>query len=162
MDRPDNVIPDKANTISAIRALEASDFERWSSLWDGYLSFYRQEIDEAVTRKSFDDLVAQREGMFGLVAVGDDGSLIGFTHSVIHRSTWAAGTHCYLEDLFVAPGGRGGDVGRRLIEETKQVAGSRGAVRLYWHTQQYNGRARSLYDRVGSLTSRVLYESDLT
>ena len=35
---------------------------------------------------------------------------------------------------------------------------ARGSDRLYWHTQQYNGRARSLYDQVGRSTSFVVYE----
>ena len=34
----------------------------------------------------------------------------------------------------------------------------RGAGRLYWHTQEYNGRARSLYDQVARPTSFVVYE----
>jgi hypothetical protein len=51
-----------------------------------------------------------------------------------------------------------GDVGRDLIVAAKQAAEARGADRLYWHTQQYNGRARSLYDQVGHPTSFVVYE----
>lgn len=160
MNRLDNATPKNADTIPTIRPLEVGDFERWLTLWDGYLEFYRQEIAREVTLTTFEDLVAQRDGLFGLVAEGDGGGLIGFTHSVIHRSTWTESPHCYLEDLYVSPHGRGGDLGRRLIEETRDVANSRGAVRLYWHTQQFNGRARSLYDQVGSLTSRVLYEMD--
>jgi len=38
------------------------------------------------------------------------------------------------------------------------VSAERGAGRLYWHTQEYNGRARSLYDQVAHLTSFVVYE----
>jgi len=162
MNKLDNVTHQNVGTISTIRLLEGSDFESWLTLWEGYLDFYRQEIASEVTRKSFEDLVVRRDGLFALVAVGRDGGLVGFTHSVIHRSTWTENPHCYLEDLYVSPQGRGGDVGRRLIEETRDVANSGGAVRLYWHTQQFNGRARSLYDQVGSLTSRVLYEVDIS
>ncbi len=40
----------------------------------------------------------------------------------------------------------------------RAAAAARGTSRVYWHTQQYNGRARSLYDVVGHPTSFVVYE----
>jgi GNAT superfamily N-acetyltransferase len=49
-------------------------------------------------------------------------------------------------------------VGRALIEGIAHAAKERGAGRVYWHTQQYNGAARSLYDQVGRPTSFVVYE----
>jgi GNAT superfamily N-acetyltransferase len=58
----------------------------------------------------------------------------------------------------VAPSARGHDVGRALLEAVGRAARERGADRVYWHTQQYNGRARSLYDQVGRPTSFVVYE----
>jgi hypothetical protein len=33
--------------------------------------------------------------------------------------------------------------------------------RVYWQTQQFNGAARSLYDKVGRLTSMAVYERDV-
>ena len=77
---------------------------------------------------------------------------------VVHSSTWSRQPKTYLEDLFVAPSARGHDVGRALLEAVKQAGAERGAKRIYWHTQQYNGRARSLYDLVGHPTSFVVYE----
>ena len=56
------------------------------------------------------------------------------------------------------PRRRGEDVGRALLEAVKEAATARGADPVYWHTQQYNGRARSLYDQVGRPTSFVVYE----
>lgn len=76
--------------------------------------------------------------------------------------TWSATSYTYLEDLFVAPAARGGDLARRLIEATAAAARERGSDRLYWQTQQYNGAARSLYDTVGQLTSFVVYEVPFT
>ena len=37
-------------------------------------------------------------------------------------------------------------------------ADRRGSDRVYWHTQQYNAPARSLYDVLGYATSFVVYE----
>jgi GNAT superfamily N-acetyltransferase len=77
---------------------------------------------------------------------------------VVHATTWSRQPKCYLEDLYVDPASRGQDVGRALLEAVKAAGTERGAETLYWHTQQYNGRARSLYDQVGRPTSFVVYE----
>jgi hypothetical protein len=45
-----------------------------------------------------------------------------------------------------------------LIEAVSTEASARGAAHVYWHTQQFNGAARSLYDQVARLTSFVVYE----
>ena len=49
-------------------------------------------------------------------------------------------------------------MGRALLLAVKEAGTERGAHQAYWHTQQYNGRARSLYDQVGQPTSFVVYE----
>ncbi len=144
-----------------VRELRHDDYDSWIELWSGYLSFYREDIGEQVTAATFERLCAQTDGMFALVAVDGDERLMGFAHSLVHRSTWSLTGYCYLEDLFVARNARGGEVSRSLIEATAAVARERGVTRLYWHTQQFNGAARSLYDTVGRLTSMVVYERDV-
>lgn len=145
-----------------IRALRPDDRSSWDRLWDGYLRFYRQPLPPATTERAFAALCAGGDGLFALVAVDADDRPIGFTHSVVHATTWSTQATCYLEDLYVDPAARGGEIARRLIEETGAEAARRGAGRLYWHTQQFNGRARSLYDRVGQLQSSVRYDLPLT
>jgi GNAT superfamily N-acetyltransferase len=146
-----------------IRELRREDHDGWTELWSGYLRFYRAEIDEQVTAATFARLCEEANGMFALVAAdeGGSGGLLGFAHSVVHPSTWSLTGYCYLEDLFVARAARGSDVAKRLIDATASAARERGVERLYWHTQQFNGAARSLYDTVGQLTSMVVYERAL-
>jgi GNAT superfamily N-acetyltransferase len=145
-----------------IRELRGEDYQGWLELWSGYLRFYRVGLAERVTQTTFERLCdAAGGGMFALVALDADGQHVGLAHSVVHPSTWALQGYCYLEDLFVAPAARGGDVARGLIDATALVARERGVERLYWHTQQFNGAARSLYDTVGRLTSMVVYERDV-
>jgi GNAT superfamily N-acetyltransferase len=141
-----------------IRYLRTGDWDEWLPLWQGYLTFYRASLSEETTRSTFDRLCAQTEGMFGLLAVNETGAGIGLTHCIVHPNTWSRHPYCYLEDLYVAPAARGTDLGRDLLEEAKRLSVERDAGRLYWHTQQYNGRARSLYDLVGRPTSFVVYE----
>jgi GNAT superfamily N-acetyltransferase len=142
----------------AIRRLETGDWDRWLPLWRGYLDFYRAELSEATTRATFDRLTGADGAMFGLIAAGEDGAGSGLAHCIAHPTTWSRRPYCYLEDLFVAPASRGSDLGRNLLETAKKESEVRGAGRLYWHTQQYNGRARSLYDQVGRVTSFIVYE----
>jgi GNAT superfamily N-acetyltransferase len=144
--------------MDTIRAIEAGDWDRWLPLWRGYLSFYRAELAEATSRSTFERLCVADDDVFGFIAVDEAGSGRGLAHCIIHPSTWSRRSSCYLEDLFVAPDGRGSGLGRALLERAKRASEDRGARRLYWHTQQYNGRARSLYDQVGRPTSFVVYE----
>jgi GNAT superfamily N-acetyltransferase len=127
-------------------------------LWEGYLRFYRAELSEEITRHTFARLIGGEGEMFGLLARDETGEGVGLAHCVIHSTTWSSQPSCYLEDLYVSPAARGGDLGRALLEEAKRQSVVRGAGRLYWHTQEYNGRARSLYDLVGRSTSFIVYE----
>ena len=144
--------------MATIRNLHRDDWDDWRALWGGYLAFYRAQSGDEVSRSTFGRLCAGQDGMFGLIAVDDAGRGIGMANCVVHATTWSPQPTCYLEDLFVAPSARGHDVARALVAAAKEAAAGRGAPRLYWHTQQFNGPARSLYDQVGRLTSFVVYE----
>ena len=96
--------------------------------------------------------------MFALIALDDSGRGVGLAHGIVHATTWSRQPTCYLEDLFVAPAARGHDLGRSLLLAVRQAATDRGVELVYWHTQLYNGPARSLYDVVGRTTSHVVYE----
>jgi GNAT superfamily N-acetyltransferase len=146
--------------MAMIRALTADDYPGWLPLWRGYLRFYRGEVSDEVTLETFRRLAGGLDGMTGLVAedpVGT-GTLAGLAHLVFHPSTWASQPYCYLEDLFVAPSARGSGLSRQLIDAVYAEADRRGAARVYWETQEYNGAARSLYDLVAHRTSFVIYE----
>jgi len=143
-----------------IRALTADDYPAWLPLWRDYLRFYRGEVSDEVTLGTFRRLAGGLDGMTGLVAEdpAGTGSLAGLAHLVFHPSTWASQPYCYLEDLFVVPPARGSGLSRQLIDAVYAEADRRGAARVYWETQEYNGAARSLYDLVAHRTSFVVYE----
>jgi GNAT superfamily N-acetyltransferase len=140
-----------------IRELTAADYEQWKPLWLAYLRFYRAEVSGEVTAATFRRLCDQADGLIGFVAESG-GGLIGLAHLVFHSSTWSTEPYCYLEDLFVAPAGRGTGAARELLDAVFAEAGRRSATRTYWETQEFNGPARSLYDQVAHRTSFVIYE----
>ena len=141
----------------AVRDLGPQDRPAWQPLWDAYLRFYRASLAADVTDDVFARLSERRDGMAGLLAEAG-GAAIGLAHVIVHPSTWTAGRYAYLEDLYVSPDGRGTGAGRALIEAVYAHADAQGAPHVYWHTQEYNGAARSLYDQVGHRTSFVVYE----
>jgi GNAT superfamily N-acetyltransferase len=141
----------------SVRPLERRDREAWSALWGGYLRFYRAEVAPEVTERTFARLCDRTDGLVGLVAVAD-GELLGLAHLVFHPSTWSTGTYAYLEDLFVSPAARGTGASGALFEAVYAEADAREADRVYWHTQEYNAAARSLYDQVGRRTSFIVYQ----
>jgi GNAT superfamily N-acetyltransferase len=147
--------------MTKVRELRHEDRAAWTELWAGYLRFYRVEVAPEVSEQTFARMTERRDGCFGLAAEADDGTLAGFTHCVLHPSTWSRGGTCYLEDLYVGPGYRGTGAARALIEAAGEQGRAAGAETLYWHTQAFNGPARSLYDTVAQLTSYVHYEREL-
>jgi GNAT superfamily N-acetyltransferase len=147
--------------MTKIRELRQQDRAAWSELWAGYLRFYRAELAAGVTEQTFARMTERRDGCFGLAAEAGDGALAGFAHCVLHPTTWSQGATCYLEDLYVDSAHRGTGTARALIEAAAEHSRAAGAETLYWHTQEFNGRARSLYDTVAQLTSFVHYERQL-
>lgn len=60
--------------------------------------------------------------------------------------------------MFVDPDGRGGGVGRALIEHVRVWAERNGSAKVYWLTAESNTTARALYDRVASRTGMIHYQ----
>lgn len=141
----------------AVRALTPHDRTAWQPLWDGYLRFYRAELGAGVTDDVFGRLSERRDAMAGFLAE-TAGEAVGLAHVIVHPSTWTTGRYAYLEDLFVSRGARGTGAGRALVDAVYGYADEQGAPHVYWHTQEFNGAARSLYDQVARRTSFVVYE----
>jgi GNAT superfamily N-acetyltransferase len=95
------------------------------------------------------------------LALNENGEAIGLAHFFYHPSTSTSGGNCYLQDLFVIPAARGQRVGRRLIAAVAQAAKTKGVAVVYWQTEEFNGPARRLYERVAKrsplFTTRVAF-----
>jgi hypothetical protein len=139
-----------------IKAIDTNDFGIWLPLWRGYQRFYEVEIPESVTLMTWARLLDPVEPMHAALAMVGEQAL-GLVHSVYHRSTWATGDDCYLQDLFVANDARGGGIGRALIEHVYTDARRRGASRVHWLTHESNHNAMQLYDRIAKRSGFTQY-----
>lgn len=143
-----------------IRPPLQSDKESWKTIFAAYQDFYRAKIAGEIIEKTWERIHEASSSVKALVAELD-GNLVGITHYLFHDSTWNVRPNCYLEDLYVDRDARGSDAARKLIEGVELAARARNAFRLYWHTQEYNGAARSLYDSVVPPSSFIVYRKCL-
>lgn len=129
-----------------IRDPAAADEIGWCQIWAGYLTFYGEDLAEAVTAATWRRILDPASPVFARLAEVD-GTLVGMTVNVLHEGTWTTAPICYLEDLFVAPEARSAGIGRALISDLVAMGKARGWSRLYWHTKSENVQARRLYER---------------
>jgi len=143
-----------------IRMAKAGDEARWRVLWAAYIKFYRGEIPEDVTANTWRMILEPTSKMDALVAERE-GKVIGICNYLFHDSTWSTQQICYLQDLFVDPAARGGGAAKKLILACEEKAREKGAFRLYWQTQEFNGPARSLYDTIVPRSSFIVYRKNI-
>lgn len=139
-----------------IREMRATDKPGWENLWQQYLHFYRADVSPEISEKTFSRLCQKKE-LVGLVAVNNQGQILGFMHLVYHASTWSDTNYCYIEDLFVDKSARGKNVAESLFNQAYKQAEIRESSRVYWMTQEFNSSARSLYDKIAQRTSFIIY-----
>jgi GNAT superfamily N-acetyltransferase len=147
--------------MATVTPLTPADHLAWRALWDGYLAFYETTLDEETTEATFARLVDPGSGLHAAVARDDGGAAVGLVHWLTHPATWTTASYCYLEDLFVAPEGRGAGAGRALVEHVRAWAEQNGSAKVYWLTAESNATARALYDRVATRSGMIHYQVPL-
>lgn len=130
------------------------NFEKVIPLIGHYQRFYRQTPDEARTRRFFGQFVGGHHPMATLfVAIGKNEEALGFATLYFVPSSLSARTSCVLNDLFTASDSRGKGIGKALFEHCREHARRRGFASLEWQTEQSNGTAQRLYDKIGAARS---------
>jgi len=143
-----------------IRPIAASERKQWEPLWLGYLAFYEKSVPAQVTDFTWERLIDPKDSIEGLMAWEGEKAL-GLVQYLLHASTWNMGGNVYLQDLFVVPDARGKRIGRRLIAAVTEASKAKGAAVLYWQTEEFNGTARRLYERVAKRAPFVRYNIEL-
>ena len=143
--------------MTAVSLAGEADLDELLPLLRGYSDFYEvTPTDEALltlSRALISD--PQREGQQFLARDGD-GRAIGFATVYWLWSTTSATRIGLMNDLFVAPEGRGSGAAEALIERCRVACREHGASKLTWQTAKDNGRAQAVYDRIGGERSEWL------
>jgi GNAT superfamily N-acetyltransferase len=136
--------------VTQISTIGEADLGELLPLMRGYADFYEvSPTDEALlalSRALIADPVG--EGM-QFLARDDAGRAIGFATVYWLWSTTGATRIGLMNDLFVAPEGRGSGAAEALIERCRLACRERGARKLTWKTAKDNARAQAVYDRIG-------------
>jgi GNAT superfamily N-acetyltransferase len=143
--------------MTDIRPLRAEDEPVWRHLWGQYLAFYGADLPEAVYAATFSRLVDPAVADYRCLLAWSEEAPVGLAHVIFHRHGWQIEDICYLQDLFVDPEVRGTGAGRALIEAVYAMADANGTPNVYWLTQEFNTKARVLYDRIGRVTPFIKY-----
>ena len=136
--------------MTAVATVGEADLGELLPLMRGYADFYDvSPTDEALLELSR-ALIAGPvgEGM-QFVARDGEGRAIGFATVYWLWSTTSASRVGLMNDLFVAPEGRGSGAAEALIERCRVACRERGASKLTWRTAKDNARAQAVYDRIG-------------
>ena len=140
--------------MTAVSTVGEADLGELLPLMRAYSDFYAvSPADDALLALSR-ALIADpvNEGM-QFLARDDAGRAIGFATVYWLWSTTSATRIGLMNDLFVAPEGRGSGAAEALIEACRARCAERGAVALEWQTAVDNHRAQALYDRIGGQRS---------
>jgi GNAT superfamily N-acetyltransferase len=144
-----------------IRPVEQRDRAEWNALYQGYADFYKVTQTEAMRDRVWSWLFDASHETEGLVAVDENGKLIGLTHFRHFARPLSASTGGFLDDLFVAPTARGSGAARQLINAVADIGRARGWSVIRWITADDNYRARTLYDQVAEKTKWATYDIKL-
>ncbi len=127
-----------------------ADLEALLPLMRAYCDFYEASPSDESLLALSRALVAypEREGV-QLLARDDEGRAVGFATIYWTWATTRAERIGVMNDLYVAPEGRGTGLAEVLIEACRAECAARGAGKLTWQTAPDNERAMKVYDRVG-------------
>jgi GNAT superfamily N-acetyltransferase len=141
----------------SIELVTEDDLPELLPLMRGYCDFYgAAPSDDALLALSRALLSDPQDSGLQLLARDDDGAAVGFATIFWTFSTLDAQRIGVMNDLFVAPEGRGAGIGEALIGECVERCRAAGAGRLTWQTALDNHRAQAVYERVGARRSQWL------
>ena len=97
-----------------------------------------------------------------LVAVEDDGAILGMIVYYLIRFSASAKPEMILKDVFVAPDARGRRVGEHLLRAAARAALALDVARVEWQVARWNADARRFYERLGAQPDPVWINYGLT
>jgi GNAT superfamily N-acetyltransferase len=145
----------------AIGPPQPADYADWRRLYQGYATFYKMPMDDAIAGRVWGWLLDPGHGLEALLARSAARGVVGLAHFRAMPRPLTGTTAGFLDDLFVAPELRGQRVADQLIEAVAALGRARGWTLLRWLTGDNNYRARGVYDRLAIRTMWITYQMDL-
>jgi GNAT superfamily N-acetyltransferase len=136
----------RADDADAVAALHVAS---WRSAYRGvFTDQYLDHEADAERRQAWRSRLATPGADWGLVAEDAAGRLLGFAYVMpAHDPVWGD----YVDNLHVAPGLKGGGIGRRLMQGVAQRLHRDGSTRpLFLWVLDANTAARGFYERLGA------------
>lgn len=145
-----------------IRPVEEEELDAVMPLIGAYQEFYEVTgVSRDQTWHFFHRFIGSTENGW-LYAAWDGEEPVGFACYYRHKNSLVAASTVLLHDLYVIKRARGQGIGRRFIEEGRELARRLGAPVLEWSTAPDNARAQRLYDSTGAERSTWLtYELEV-
>jgi len=140
-----------------IREIKLKDKERWKKLYKGYADFYRVEMNNKILQTVWDWLNDKSHELKG-IGCEIDGKIVGIAHYRKLLRPLKGKYIGYLDDIFVDPEYRGQKIGKKLLNEIKEISKTNGWNLVRWQTDEDNFTAKKLYDKVATKTKKNVYE----
>jgi len=141
-----------------IRPLEQQDREQWQLIWGEYLKFYETKLPLETYSETFSRLTDSNNTNQNCLVAHSGENLHGLVHYIFHADNWETTDVCYVQDLFTLKEVRRQGIAKALIQAVYKAADTNGTPSVYWMTQEFNKKARTLYDQIASLTPFIIYE----
>lgn len=148
-------------TPVTVRPVQPADRPQWDDLFQAYASFYKVTQTPQMRNRVWSWLHDPIRQAKGIVALADDGMLIGLAHYRHLDQPLTATIGGFLDDLFVTPAARGSGAAQALIQQLCEIGKVQGWADISWITAEDNYRGRAVYDRLASKTRWVTYEIPL-
>jgi GNAT superfamily N-acetyltransferase len=139
-----------------VRRAQLADVHAVAPLFDAYRQFYGKPADLECAQAFITERLASGDSTVFLAQDCQRGP-VGFVQLYPSFSSVSAGRVFVLNDLFVAPEARRGNVARSLMHAAAQFARGKGALRLSLSTAKTNERAQALYESEGWVRDEQYY-----
>jgi GNAT superfamily N-acetyltransferase len=143
-----------------IRQATVGDLDKIVPLFEQYRQFYRQPPEPQRARQFLLDRFEHNQSIIFLAFAGR--AVSGFIQLYPSFSSTAMARIFILNDLFVAPEGRGRGAGIALLEAAAEYGRRVGAIRLALSTELTNTTAQRLYEKAGWTRDTVFCAYQLT
>jgi ribosomal protein S18 acetylase RimI-like enzyme len=152
---------EEATMPITVRPIESGEFFPWHAVYSGYGEFYETPLHDEKAVLVWSWITDDSNELECLVAVDDDGEVVGLAHFREFSRPLAGSRGLYLDDLYVLREKRKQGIASALIEGVADVGRARGASVVRWITAKDNETARSLYKNVAEKTHWVTYDKAL-